>query len=187
MTTDAKLLSAEDFVLLPGPPEGGRMELVNGEVVTMPPAGGEHGRRSATIAASLLRFIREHVLGDVGVEVGYLLRRDPDILRAPDASFLRADRLEGGRFPASYVVGAPTLAVEVVSPGDTADEVNAKVTEYLEAGAERVWVVQPNVRRVIVHWPNGDAHTYGPGDVLTSREAAFPLDGFELPIDEIFA
>lgn len=187
MTTDSKLLTAEEFMLLPDAPEGGKMELVNGEVVTMAPAGGDHGRRSVSIAASLLRFITANELGDVGVEVGYRLRTDPDVLYAPDVAFSSREQLPGGRFPTGFVEGPPTLAVEVVSPGDTASEVAAKVAEYLAAGAERVWVVQPQLRTVTVHLPNGDSHTYGPGDVLTSREAAFGADGFELPVDEIFA
>ena len=172
---------------LPEPPEGGKMELVHGEVVTMAPAGGDHGRKASRLSAKLLSFIERHALGDIGVEVGYLLKRNPDLVRAPDVSFTVASRLQEGRFPDSFVEGPPTLAVEVVSPKDHDDDVATKVEEYLAAGTERVWVVRPKVQTITVHRPGGDAHTYRRGDTLGSDDASFPVEGFALSVDAVFA
>lgn len=187
MTIDTRLLTAEEFMLLPEPRDGGKMELVRGEVVTMSPVGGEHGGIAAEIASKLRRFCREHGLGDSGVEVGYRLRRSPDHVLAPDVSFTTASRLPGGRFPPSFVDGPPTLAVEVISPSDRDVDIAAKVEDYLAAGAERVWVVRPEQQTITVHRPGGDAHTYRSGATLTSDDAAFDVEGFELRIDDVFA
>jgi Uma2 family endonuclease len=187
MTTEAKLLTAEEFMLLPEPLEGGKMELVRGEVVTMAPVGGEHGSVASELVGKLRLFCREHDLGQAAVEVGYRLQREPDLVRAPDVSFLEAARLEEGRFPRSFVDGPPTLAVEVVSPGDRDVDLSTKVEEYLAAGARRVWLVRPGLRTITVHRPNGDAHTYRAGDTLSSDDAGFDVEGFALRVDEVFA
>lgn len=187
MTSVETLLAAEEFADLPEPPEGGKMELVHGRVVCMPPVGEEHGRRALRLGRRLAEFVESHALGEVNVETGFLLKRAPDLLRAPDVSFVANDMLDPGRDPSRYIVGPPTLAVEVVSPGDRDADVSEKVAEYLAAGARRVWVVRPMLKTVTVHRPGGDAHTYGLGDTLTSEDAAFTASGFELALDDLFA
>ena len=120
-------------------------------------------------------------------EGGYLLAEDPDIVRAPDAAWLssssqpRADERES-----LYFRGSPNLAVEVVSTHDRDVDIAEKVQDYLDAGTERVWVVRSKQRTVTVHRPNGDAHTYSATDTLTSDDAGFPVEGFELRVASIF-
>ncbi|MDZ7727484.1 MAG: Uma2 family endonuclease [Dehalococcoidia bacterium] len=188
MATPTRLLTAEEFFELPEPPEGGKMELVDGEVVCMAPAGGEHGGVAVRLGSAFDWYVRKNNLGRVGVEIGYRLRGS---IRtgsdAPDVSFVRADRLPEGRLPRTFLEGPPTLAVEVVSPNDVDADVAGRVEEYLAAGAERAWVVRPVQRTITVHWPNGDAHTYRSADVLGSGDAAFSIDGFELAVDDVFA
>ena len=174
-------------MLLPEPPEGGKMELVRGEVVCMAPVGGEHGKRALRLGARILAFAGEHQLGEAGAEIGYRLRKDPDVVRAPDVSFLAASRLKDGRFPQGYVDGPPTLAVEVVSPGDRDGDVSTKVEDYLAAGTARVWVVRPEQRTITVYRSNGDAHIFREGETLGSDDAAFEVDGFALDVRDVFA
>lgn len=185
MTTETKLLTAEEFMLLPEIPGSGKMELLYGEVRTMAPVGMEHSEAAGELILRLRSFAREHRLGRVGGELGFLLTRQPDLVYAPDIYFVQAARL--GTIPAGYFDGAPTLAVEVVSPSDTATAIESKTASYLRHGTERVWVVHPGIRSVTVHRPGGDSHTYGENDTLTSADAAFPVEGFELPVAEIFA
>lgn len=187
MSTAEKLLTAEEFAALPEPEGGGQMELVRGRVVVAPPATTGHGWRAYRIARRLDPFVEQHRLGVLTGEGGYRLARDPDIVRAPDVGFLAADRLGADGPPeAAYFEGAPTLAVEVVSPNDRDVDVAEKVTEYLAAGGERVWVVRPQQRTVTVHRPNGDAHTFGAGDTLTSDDAGFAVTGFSVTVAELF-
>jgi Uma2 family endonuclease len=187
MTTTERLLTAEEFNCLPEPPDSGKMELVRGEVRQMAPVGAEHGDNTTTLLVPLALFVREHHLGRVWPEVGFRLSREPDTVRAPDVSFVATNRLPGGVVPRRFVDGPPTLAIEVMSPNDRAEDVQEKVEEYLSAGCERVWVVQPLTKTVTVHRPGGDAHTYHLGESLTSADAAFDVGGFALPLGELFA
>jgi len=142
------------------------------------------------IAATLIRpcsKLKQHVartsLGVVvAAETGFLLATRPDTVRAPDAAFVRAERVKGtirGYFP-----GAPDLAVEVLSPDDRLGEVREKIREWLGAGALAVWIVDPRSRTVTVHEPERPPVRLGATQVLRGGNA---LPGFEIVVAEIFA
>ena len=182
-----RLLTAEEFYKLPDPPEGGKMELICGEVVTHMAVGGPHGTYVMNIGTEFELFNRQHQLGDIGAEVGFRLAVDPDIVRAPDVHFVRRDRLpDGENMPPAFFPGYPDLAVEVASPDDTDAEITLKVLQYLSAGTPRVWVVRPLVATVTVHRPDYSARTYRRGETLDSDAAGFAVDGFELQLDVLF-
>jgi Uma2 family endonuclease len=179
-------MTAEEFAELPTPNDE-RLELVRGVVVMAPPGNADHSEHAIEVAAMLREFVRRHRLGRVTGEGGYRISRDPDTVRAPDAAWIAFDRLPDGAFPAEgYPDAAPNLAVEVMSARDRDIDVADKVAGWLAAGTERVWVVRPRQRSVTVHRPNGDSHRYTTTDTLTSDDAAFPREGFELPVARIF-
>jgi len=188
MSTQAasRLLTAEEFYELPDPIHGGKMELVRGEVVTHMPVGGVHGRVAALIIKFVLRLLDEYHIGEVGPEIGFTLQRNPDIVLAPDVAFVATEKLPGGVLPEGFVEGPPTLAVEIVSPNDRDHEVSDKVDDYLRLGTDRVWVVRPRARTVTVHRRDNTARIYHPGESLTSDDAGFLADGFDLPLDDLF-
>src|SRR5687768_105646 len=110
-----KLITAEALL---GMGDIGRCELIYGELVMMSPAGAEHGVVAARFVRYLSEFIDQHDLGAVfSSETGFTIERDPDLVRAPDASFVRRERI-GSSIPRGYFDGVPDLAVEVVSPDD---------------------------------------------------------------------
>ncbi len=174
ITTAEELLKAQHI---------GRCELVRGELRMMVPPGFEHGRIALEIGHRLKQHVARANLGVVvAAETGFRLSTDPDTVRAPDAAFVRAERVKGsirGYFP-----GAPDLAVEVLSPGDRPGEVAEKVAEWLQAGAQAVWVLDPADRTVTIHAPGQWPRRLGPEDVLGGGNA---LPGFEIVVGEIFA
>ena len=180
-----ELLTADEFWELPEPVHGGRMELVAGKVVTEMPVGELHAHLSVRLAALLLAFVTEHRLGRVYVELGHRLSASPDTVRAPDVSFL--PRPPGSAIGVRYVEEAPVLAIEIMSPDDRESDVAVKVEEYFDAGSQRVWIVRPVNKTVTVHRPGGDSHTYTVRDTLISADAAFTVEGFELPLETLFA
>jgi Uma2 family endonuclease len=184
MTSVETVLTADEFASLPEPEAGGKMELIDGKLHVMTPVGQQHGRRASRLSAALQRFADEHALGYVGVEIGYRLSRDPDTVVAPDVVFVKED--PGTPESPTYVEGPPTLAVVIMSPDDREQEVSAKVRRYLAAGTDRVWIVRPDEQTITVHRPGGDSHTYGFEDTLTSDDAGFSVDGFELPLADAF-
>ena len=163
--------------------DGARYELVEGVLRTMTPAGGEHGRTGARLLARLDAFVERERLGEVfTAETGFLLRRNPDTVRAPDVAFVRAERVPQARVP-GFPAMAPDLVAEVVSPSDRAVEVAGKALAWLDAGVRLVWVVDPQNRTVTVHRPGGTT-------VLRGRDelsGVGVLPGFVLPLEELWA
>jgi Uma2 family endonuclease len=184
MTTAEKLYTAEEFLALPGDPSGGKMELVEGRVVVMPPVGDWHGEEQLELAVPLREFARLHDLGTVRVETGF--RIAPQTVRAPDVSFVAGRDQAPARDRTSYLPGAPTLAIEVVSHADREADVLRKVGEYLDAGSARVWVVRFESAAVTVYRPDGEARTLHTEDTLTSDDAGFGVEGFALPLKQLF-
>ncbi len=163
---------------------GKRYELVRGELQETPPAGGYHGNVAFTIASIIGAYIRGKDLG-VGftAETGFVTRRAPDSVRAPDVAFVSKERLAGGRAPDGFVQTAPDLAVEVVSPNDSASAIDAKVNEYFDAGASLVWVVYPGTRSVTVHLSPGENWTLNEEAVLDGEPV---FEDFHVPVSELF-
>lgn len=177
-----KLITAEELSQLPD--DGCRYELSQGVLVAMPPAGGWHGENSSEISWHLSSFIRPRALGRVYVsETGFVLARDPDVVRAPDVAFVANDRLPPARDREGYLPLAPDLAIEVVSPHDRQSDVMDKVLEYLDAGTRLVWVVEPRRRTVTVWTPDRTARILTEDDELDGGDV---LPGFRLSIADIF-
>lgn len=180
MSATTRLLSAEEFFALPG---SRHQELVRGEVVETMPPGRKHGKLALRIGKLIDNWVEQGAGGETGVESGFVLAHDPDLVRSPDVYYVRAERIPEGEVTEGFWTIAPDLAVEIVSPNDTADEVEAKVFEYLAAGTAAVWVVYPRSQRLTVHTPDGLARTYGPEATLTMPDL---LPGFSLLIKELF-
>ena len=181
-----KLMTVEEFERLPEPPEGGKMELVDGEVVIMSPVGRKHGKLAIRIGNALTLFAESNGLGEVGAEVGFRLFPQRHIVRAPDVHVIAADQPEFLEDEDGFVQGAPALAIEITSPDDRDSYLSRKVNEYLEAGSRRVWVVRPSLKAVTVHRPDGTSRVYREPEALNSDEAGFATAGFELKLSELF-
>lgn len=150
----------------------------------MNPCGFRHGRIASRIGARLHVFVEEHSCGTVtGAETGFQISCDPDTVRAPDAGFVRTERLPDIE-PDGFFQGAPDLAVEVLSPSDRVGDVNAKVQDWLQGGCELVWVVDPQNRTVSVYRRDGEIFLLSDSDML---DGANLLPGLTLPVAEIFA
>jgi Uma2 family endonuclease len=158
----------------------GRCELIRGELAMMLPTGGRHGQVAMRIGRALDEFVSHHGLGEVlAAETGFVLSHDPDTVRAPDAAFVRSGREIGEAF----IEGAPELAVEVLSPSDRPGYIREKVAEWLEAGAEAVWVLDPRKKTAEIHEPARPPRLLGIEDTLQAGEV---LPGFELPMAKLF-
>jgi Uma2 family endonuclease len=173
-------MTAEQLAELPD--DGMRHELVEGVLSTMAPAGWRHGRIAARLLTRVDGFVEGNRLGEVATaETGFLLRRDPDTVRAPDVAFVRADRAPEAETP-GFVALAPDMVAEVVSPSDRVAEVTGKALAWLDAGVRLVWVVDPETRTVTVYRRDG-VSVLRAEDVLEGEDV---LPGFALPLEELW-
>ena len=149
----------------------------------MSPGKPRHAAVEARIVKSLLVFVDTNDLGEVfGSSGGYVVARDPDTVREPDVSFVTAERLKGQDLDA-FFEGAPDLAVEVLSPSNTAAEMRDKIADYFGAGCRVVWIVDPLRRSIVVHRPDAGPTILAEDDTLKEEEL---LPGFSLVVREVF-
>ena len=183
MAPTRTLMTADELLRLPD--DGQRHELVAGEVRAMPLRGAERGALSARLAVLLSQHVHEHQLGCVvAAGTGFLLTRDPDTVLAPDAAFMSRERA-GGAYPTpGYPLGAPDLAVEIISPGDLYIDVEDKVATWLAHGARMVIVVNPRQRTIAVHRSPTDVRHLTIGDTLDGAEVVL---GWTVPVRQLFA
>lgn len=181
MSTTPTLVTADELYMLPD--DGFRYELVRGEVRRKPPAGSEHGAVVMNLGSPLHWFVRSHDLGVVfGAEAGFKIASDPDTVRAPGLASVRRERIPEGGIPSGFWPGAPDLAVEVVSPGDTYTEVE-KVHDWLNAGTRMVLVLNPRTRSVTIYTSFTTVARLTESDTLTGGEV---LPGFTCRVSGLF-
>ncbi len=182
MNVQAQGFTAAGLERMPG--EDAHVELIRGKIVKLPPAGAEHGETSVHLGGLLDRYARQMSLGRVyAAETGFIIRRNPDTVRAPDAAFVTMERVQQQVRKQGFFDGPPDLAVEVISPDDSSDDVEAKVLEYLEAGTRIVWVVRPRTRTVTVYRSLTQIRVLTAKDALTGEDL---LPGFSVPVEELF-
>ena len=182
MCTTPTLTTADELFMMPD--DGFRYELVRGEVRRMPPAGSEHGAVAVNIAVVIAQFVKANGLGVVfGAETGFKIASDPDTVRAPDLAFVRRERIPEAGIPRGFWPGAPDLAVEVVSPGDTYTEVEEKVHDWLNAGTRMVLVLNPRTHTVAVYTSHTEVVRLTELDTLDGGEV---LPGLTCRVAELF-
>ena len=181
--TETKLMTADELLLMPD--DGFRYELVKGELKRMSPTGDEHGEVTMELASALHQYVKLNNLGKVyAAETGFKLESDPDTVRAPDIAFVSMERIQAAGRIQGYRGGAPDLAVEVLSPGNTKREMAEKVKDYFAAGARLVWIVNPKLKTVAVYRSLRDIITLTEKDTLDGGSV---VPGFQIPVAEIFA
>jgi Uma2 family endonuclease len=174
--TVTSLMTADELLQMPD--DGYRYELVRGELRKMSPAGADHGDVSAAIIASLRPYARERRLGKVfSTDTGFRVGRNPDTVRAPDAAFVRRERVVK---TAKFFEGPPDIVFEVVSPNDSYTEVGAKTDEWLRAGVHVVVIVDPQRERVTIHRTNATEQV---SDAIAIEDL---VPGWRLPLAELF-
>jgi Uma2 family endonuclease len=183
MAIGSRVTTAEELIRLPR--GRWRYELVDGVLRQMTPAGHLHGKIAAEILVHLATHVRAHGLGQTyAAETGFVLRRSPDTVRAPDASFVAAARLESMDLsPDGYFPGPPDVAIEVFSPGDSYREFEAKTADWLASGCKVVVLIDPARECASVHRAGDPVVTLSSGDTLQLPDL---LPGWSVEIEDLF-
>lgn len=181
LLAEPKAVSIDEFMSMP---DSARYELVEGRLIERKQMGALSDYVAQQVARRLGNFCEERNVGYVfGSETTYRCFDDPNTGRRADVSFVRRDRLPDGRIPEGYLEFPPDLAVEVISPHDTAYEVGEKATLYLRHGYGEVWLVYPNLRAVHVYRRDQPILTVAVDQTLVGRG---PLEGFACPVERLF-
>jgi Uma2 family endonuclease len=153
-------------------------ELYNGRVVYKMP-NLAHAKIQNKMGHKIEDYLESNPIGVVFGNGNYRLwpERNKES-RAPDVSFILNEHLPKDLF--RYPAMAPDLAVEILSPGNSFEDIMEKVDDYLAQGAKLVWVVISRRREVLVCTAQSK---YIVKDKLTAPEL---LPGFELPVKDIF-
>lgn len=159
-----------------------RCELVDGVLVEK-----VMGFRESLLAIALSSHLREFViprnLGVVSGEAG-MLRLMPGLVRIPDVAFISWRRIPGGQIPPDPVPSlTPDLVVEVLSEGNTAEEMGRGRRDYFSAGTVIVWEIDPDNRTVTVHAGPDRSLVLDEGQILDGGDV---LPGFSLALSELF-
>ncbi|HEX7998994.1 MAG TPA: Uma2 family endonuclease [Pyrinomonadaceae bacterium] len=182
MSTTTRTMTADELFMMPHHDQ--RYDLIKGELRQMSPAGGEHGALAARLTIALGKYVEEHDLGEVfGAETGFKLASNPDTVLGPDLAFVSNERIPPTGIPVAYWPGAPDLAVEVVSPGNSRRQMEEKVMEYLSAGVKIVWVIHPKQRTVTVHQASAEPVVLNESDTLDGQGV---IPGFKYSVARIF-
>lgn len=186
MSTETRLITAEEFDQMHFDVP---VELVRGEIVY--PYGEDgmtrpdlvHGAICGNIYHSLRVWARSNDYGFVVTnDSGFRTEQDPDSIRGADVAFFPMDRLPNGKLPRRTRDIVPQLCVEVLSPSNTASEINRKRQEYLGCGVEEVWIVDPDMRSVEVFRRDAAPKSYEETETLTSSA----LVEFAAPVEDFF-
>lgn len=183
MTATGIRMTADDLLRLPD--DGMRRELIAGELHEMPSAGGEHGYVGGSALGELRAFLKQHPEiggGFFAAETGFRLSSDPDTVRAPDVAYVGPDRLAKAR-ARGFPELAPDFVVEVVSPNDTAAEIQQKMDEWLQAGVRLAWVLFPATRSAMTYLADGTVHLLHADDTIMAEPV---LPGFACRLGDLF-
>jgi Uma2 family endonuclease len=193
----------DDLMALPD--DGFLHELVRGEIRRMPPPKGQHGHVEAAVVEAIGRYLHGRALSLGWQEndglaardrlVGYLgsgeqgirfsLPDDPDQTRGVDVLYLTPAQYtrHTAVLADEYIPEVPALCVEIISPTQSAEDVDERVQDYLAGGALLVWCLFPRRRTVTVYSPERAPQTVRSGGVLSGESV---LPGLTVPLAVLF-
>ncbi len=181
-----QLMTTEEMLALPD--NGMDRELINGQLRERPMTYRNrwHSRAVARVIYLIELWLesqpdpRGQVLGG---EAGFRLRRDPDTTVGIDAAYVSPEVASHEPDDTTLVVGAPILAVEVLSPSDTHEDITEKVDAYLRAGVRYVWIVDTHYQTVHVYRPNAKPRLFNLDEELTAEPE---MPGLKVRVADIF-
>jgi Uma2 family endonuclease len=146
------------------------------------------GIRESILGGNMLGYLWNHSRkrnGGIPFGADGPIRLRPGRIRMPDCGFITWDRLPDGEVPDEAILDAvPDLTVEVISKGNTLEEMLLKLHDYFRAGVRLVWFIYPKTQTVVVYTSPTAKRTLSKDDTLNGGKV---LPGFALPLKKLFA
>ena len=182
----APSMTSEELLALPD--DGIERELIRGQLREreMTRRNRRHSRTTARLASFLGGWLdqRQREKGEVLVgDAAFRLTKDPESTGGIDLAYISEELSKKAPDDTFLIDGTPVLAVEILSPSDTHEDVVEKVQLYLEVGVAVVWIVDPDLRHVTVYRPGKDQVLFAASqDLIGDPE----LPGFRVRVADIF-
>ncbi|KAM3095520.1 Uma2 family endonuclease [Phormidesmis sp. 146-12] len=155
-----------------------------GELLIMPPTGGETGRGNAKLTSRFVVWNEQTDLGEV-FDSSTCFRLPNGASRSPDVAWIRRDRWDTltpdqkEKFPPI----APDFVLELLSPTDSLKETQAKMQEYMAGGVKLGWLIDPKSQRVEIYRPDQDPEILESPATLSGETV---LIGFSLDLKTVW-
>ena len=179
-----KLTSEQFYQLCEENPELKLERNANGELIVMPPTGGETGKRNLTAGAQLWTWNEQTELGEAfDSSTGFTLPNKAD--RSPDASWVEKSRWSAltPEQREKFIPLCPDFVIELVSPSDSLKKSQEKMQEYMENGCRLGWLINRKKREVEIYRPGQDVE-FLQSPLTLSGENVLP--GFVLNLQKIW-
>jgi Uma2 family endonuclease len=187
LAIEPRLMTTEEFLALPE--NGVERQLIRGRVKEKPLTrrNRRHSKVEANVAGLLWDWLKRQPepRGEVLCgEAGFRLSRNPDTTVGIDVAYISPQMSQANPPDVALIDGPPVLAVEILSPSDTHEDISDKVAEYLSKGVQLVWVIDPVFRTVMVYQPNMEPKSFSASQHL---DGGPDLQGFRVAVSELFS
>lgn len=158
------------------------VELVDGTLIEKV-MGTFESLIAGRIITRINNYLEAHPKMGIALPADGMLKLRIKLIRVPDASYISRENLKAGRFPRHGVAAvAPTIAVEVISEGNTRREMEEKLDEFFKFGAAEVWYVYPDSKLIVRYTSRQNSQELTEQETLTTPV----LPGFSCPIAPLF-
>jgi Uma2 family endonuclease len=158
-----------------------QLELVDGNIIVMGLSDIDKSAIGAELISLLRNWVKPRKLGRVFESSGGFILPDAN-LRAPDVSFVSAERLKRSQRYFAEIV--PDLTVEIKSQSDRIQPLEEKIKLFIKLGAKVGILIDPDKHTVTIYYcPTDEPVVLTDGDTLTLPEL---FSGWEVPISELW-
>ncbi|WP_045057250.1 Uma2 family endonuclease [Aliterella atlantica] len=186
LTINALTINDEQFeIVVKNNPDLNFEQTSAGELVIVPPTGGTSGRKNFNLTKQFGNWVDEHLELGEGFDSSTLFRLPNGAKRSPDVSWVRRDRWESlsSKQQDGYVPLCPDFVLELRSPTDNLDELQAKMLEYMGNGAILGWLIDPQNALVYIYRQGMVIETVDSPSTLFGEDV---LPGFSLNLQRIW-